>query len=492
MPNSSSTNPEIHKSLAYLTVLHGIIWSYPREMIPLLRDPDTNTLLLKFIMSTFIPITVRETLLCMVSNWCILFKDDTASRLNLESVVDTAREKTNLKPVWQLLPIPALTHEQPGWSYPPLATNPVPLRNPNEYQFNQSLTQNNHQHYAQGSIPQVTIPQSSGLHQQQPQPYDPNGAVDPIFLSQQQALMESMRMNRNASEDNTNISPEFIEHMVSSSNEVTSMCDVLTETLIALDVEEDPTQNAIVTDMVDEVQKRKASLINFIEMLGPENVDVLSRLTATTDRVDRCRWLFDKTQNSHNEWKAIQESLKTSAAEGMRGGVFIGDEIGGSSSSAAYSPIPQPPYVLDKPQGESSRAMANILAATAPASSLSSSSSSIATGFESRSASPVRLAMSTSADFAHQGKQKQHQQDEPANFSIEHLIDHQEAPTSATDTSMQKMSSKAKGKMVDLMDTDDIAGWENYYNNNTSKNGSGSAPRGEHSSGFGADRNYNL
>ncbi|KAJ2397120.1 hypothetical protein GGI23_003655, partial [Coemansia sp. RSA 2559] len=431
-------------------------------MVLLLRDPDTNTLLLKFITSTFIPITVRETMLCMVSNWCILFKNDTASRLNLESVVDTARERTNLKPVWQLLPIPPLTQEQSGWSYPPThAPNPAPSPNhhPNEYHPNQFQIPNGEQ-YAQGSIPLVTIPQDTNNYynnpqqqqQQQFQPYNPNGAVDPVFLSQQQALMESMRVNRNASEDNTAISPEFIEHMISSADEVTSMCDILTETLIALDVEEDPTENGIVTDMIDEVQKRKASLINFIEMLGPENVDVLSKLTAATDRVDRCRWLFDKSQNSHNEWKAIQESLKTSAAEGMRGVFIAGDEeLGGSSSSAAaYSSMPRP-YVLESRQGESSRAIANAVVTETRASSLSSSS--VATGFDSRSASPVRLTMSTSADFASQGKQRQKQKEGPANFSVEHLIDHQEA---ATDTNTRVMSSKAKGKMVDLMDAEDI------------------------------------
>ncbi|KAJ2551761.1 hypothetical protein EV175_003573 [Coemansia sp. RSA 1933] len=460
-------------------------------MIPLLRDSDTNTLLLKFITSTFIPITVRETLLCMVSNWCILFKDDTASRLNLESVVDSAREMTNLKPVWQLLPIPPFTQEQKDWTYPP-QNPPAPTSapshtTPNEYYPNQAQLPNI-PHYAQSNIPMVSIPQgNSNPYQQQQrqfQPYDPNGAVDPIFLSQQQALMDSMRMARNASEDNTTTSPEFIEHMITSTEEVTSMCDMLTETLTALDVEEDPTQNAIVTDMVDEVQKRKASLINFIEMLGPEDVDVLSKLTAATDRVDQCRWVFDKVQNAHNEWKAIQESLKTSAAEGMRGG-FIGDEFGESSSSVVYSPMPKP-HVL-RPQGESSRAIANNVGATAPA-SLSSSSSSIATGFESRSTSPVRLAVSTPIDYS-----QQNQKEPPSNFSIERLIDHQEAPspTPATNTNKQTMSSKAKGKMVDLMDSEDIGGWENYYNNSNIGANSGSEPHfGESSSSSGAARNY--
>ncbi|KAJ2663319.1 hypothetical protein IWW48_001421 [Coemansia sp. RSA 1200] len=503
MPNAPSTNPEIHRSLAYLTVLHGIVWSYPREMVPLLQDPDTNALLLKFITSTFIPITVRETLLCMVSNWCILFKEDTASRLNLESVVDNVKEKTNLRPVWQLLPIPPLTHDQPGWAYPPptttkTTTDSTSPRNTNEHISAQNRSLDTLGAAAQGSIPVVTLPQASSdvhLQQQQQQSYDPNsGTIDPIFLSQQRALIESAQMSRNVSEDNTEVSPEFIKHMDASSEEVISMCDILTETLISLDVQEDPTENAIVTDMVDDVKKRKTPLINFIEMLGPENVDVLSKLTAATDRVDRCLWLFDKTQNSHNEWKAIQESLKTSVTEGMRG-VYLdeGDGAGSSSTSAAaaiaaaLSSISQP-YASES-QGESSKALASMLAATTSATSLSTSS--VATGFESHGISPVQFPEAMSMPMPDESLYHRQQQQQQQQQQIAPLIDFQDAPASAIDTNTHQMSSKAKGKMVDLMDSGDADGWEGYYNNNSNINSSVNAsnppPR---LSGEGSNRNY--
>ncbi|KAJ2522312.1 hypothetical protein H4217_000846 [Coemansia sp. RSA 1939] len=515
MPNAPSTNPEIHRSLAYLTVLHGIVWSYPREMIPLLQDPDTNALLLKFITSTFIPITVRETLLCMVSNWCILFKEDTASRLNLESVVDNVKEKTNLRPVWQLLPIPPLTHDQPGWTYPPPTTSPPKTaatttaadstspRNTNEHISAQNRSLDTLGGGAQGSIPVVTLPQASSdihLHHHQQQSYDPNsGTIDPIFLSQQRALIESVQMSRNVSEDNTEVSPEFIKHMDASSEEVISMCDILTETLISLDVQEDPTENAIVTDMVDDVKKRKTPLINFIEMLGPENVDVLSKLTAATDRIDRCLWLFDKTQNSHNEWKAIQESLRTSVTEGMRG-VYLdeGDNgAGGSSTSAvaaiaaALSSISQP-YASES-QGESSRAMASMLAATTSATSLSTSS--VATGFESHGISPVRFPedMPMSIPMPMPDDSLYHRQQQQQQQQLAPLIDFRDASASAVNTSTHRMSSKAKGKMVDLMDGGDADGWDGYYNNNSNVNTAANAsnlhprPSGEGNSNYDAN-----
>ncbi|KAJ2890364.1 hypothetical protein IWW38_004177, partial [Coemansia aciculifera] len=83
-PESSGGAGNINRSISYLTVLHGVVWSFPREMSMLFADPDTGALLYKVITSTYIPVTVRETLLCMVSNWCILFRESVGARLNLE------------------------------------------------------------------------------------------------------------------------------------------------------------------------------------------------------------------------------------------------------------------------------------------------------------------------------------------------------------------------------------------------------------------------
>ncbi|KAJ2440179.1 hypothetical protein GGF42_007713, partial [Coemansia sp. RSA 2424] len=91
MPHSSKSGSEVAASgigrpIAYLTVLHGVVWSFPHEMASLFKDPETSALLYKVITSTYIPVTVRETLLCMVSNWCILFRESLGARLNLEGV----------------------------------------------------------------------------------------------------------------------------------------------------------------------------------------------------------------------------------------------------------------------------------------------------------------------------------------------------------------------------------------------------------------------
>ncbi|KAJ2626048.1 hypothetical protein GGI25_002186 [Coemansia spiralis] len=479
------SDPEVYKSLAYLTVLHGIVWSYPREMAPLLKEQDTSALLVKFISSTFIPITVRETMLCMVSNWCILFKEDIGARLNMEGVVDTIKEKTGLSPLWQLLPIPPVSYEQAGWPYPP-PNNANTASNPNTSHYNCSQLPAGPQ--AQGSISLVTLPHSTDNHQQQ-QPYHPgafeNASMDPVFLSQQRELMKSLNSNPH-NDSNTafgnesvEVAPEFIAHMLSSSSELTSMCDILTETLIALNVEEDPSENAIVTDMVDEVKERKSSLANFISMLGPNHVDIISKLTETSDRVDRCQWLFDKTQNSHNEWKAIQESLKTSAAEGLHR-IVIEDESGGSSSSAAiYSPIPLP-YNAGGRQAESSQATARLMAVAVSESSLTSSST--ATGFSSNSTGTINADAAATATTASalaavpssSGESTNHRQ---ANtpFNCEHVTNqHQDAASSSNNAqpeNVQEMSSKARGKMADPTGAgDDDSNW-GYYDNNSNSYG---------------------
>ncbi|KAJ2382890.1 hypothetical protein GGI05_005505, partial [Coemansia sp. RSA 2603] len=59
---------DIVRAIAYLTTLHGIVWSFPRDMAVVLRDPESSIVLLGVISAVNVPILVRETLLCMVSN----------------------------------------------------------------------------------------------------------------------------------------------------------------------------------------------------------------------------------------------------------------------------------------------------------------------------------------------------------------------------------------------------------------------------------------
>ncbi|KAJ1798284.1 hypothetical protein LPJ75_006883, partial [Coemansia sp. RSA 2598] len=113
-----SEDAAIVASISYLTALHGIVWTFPQNMADVFSDPETGILLLGFISSTTIPLLVRQTLLCMVSNWCVLYRESIDARLNLESIVDTAKMKFGLRPQGHLLPDPPFTRGQEGWPYP--------------------------------------------------------------------------------------------------------------------------------------------------------------------------------------------------------------------------------------------------------------------------------------------------------------------------------------------------------------------------------------
>ncbi|KAJ2062773.1 hypothetical protein GGI17_002161 [Coemansia sp. S146] len=403
IPHSKSNNETgtgIGRPLAYLTVLHGVVWSFPREMSKLFKDPETGALLYKVIASTYIPVTVRETLLCMVSNWCILFRESLGARLNLEGVVDTIKEAINLRPSASLLRAPPTVREQAGWSYPMAITPNSPLG----VAFN-----------AQGNM---FLPPNAEF--QQP-------SLDPVFLSQQRELANSQTAGsgardpassfRSANGPETNdLAPEFIAHMKTSALELKSLCDILTETLVSLSVEEDPSENLVVGDMVAGVKHRKAAVLNFIGMLTASDEAMLSTLTEVADCVDRCLWHHDKTVNSHNEWKAIQESLKTSAAEEAR-------------MRAVNNALR--PYV-EECQPESSMSAARLYAAASGASDGGGGSSSSA-----NNSREISVAIGSSySDDLHNSRSASHM------------------------PSTQGMSSKAKGKMAETSSHVDPSDWD--------------------------------
>ncbi|KAJ2821484.1 hypothetical protein IWW50_004620 [Coemansia erecta] len=325
---STGSDPEIQRSIAYLTVLHGVVWSFPYTMNVMFTDQETCALLQKFVLSTVLPLTVRETMLCMVSNWCVLYAKSLRARLNLEGIVDSVKEKVNLRPVARLLPTPPVTWQQEGWQYPDLDP-------PDMFHSPQVQTH--------GSMPMLANARS---HMRSPNSATFNaGAInDPVFLSQQRELMDSFNTrtttrthgsaNSHHAEHDNAITPEFIEHMLRSARELASLCDMLTDTLISLNIEEDPSTNSVVNDMMGDVKNRKDALGNFVGMLGQDHMDTLAKLTETTDSVERCLWLYDKTLNSHNEWKAIQESLTTSNIHEQRA-MAVSD--GPSYESVGYS-----------------------------------------------------------------------------------------------------------------------------------------------------------
>ncbi|KAJ2314746.1 hypothetical protein IWW52_004202 [Coemansia sp. RSA 2704] len=328
---SSGSDPEIRRSIAFLTVLHGVVWSFPYTMNVLFTDQETCSLLLKFILSTVLPLTVRETMLCMVSNWCVLYAKSLRARLNLEGIVDAAKEKINLRPVARLLPAPPVTWEQQGWQYP--ALDPPDHSAPRAVQAHGSMPQ------LPGSRPPAPAAASAT--------FNANSITDPVFLSQQRQLIDSFNSNHPRARshsfrsDHDKITPEFTDHMLKSAQELSSLCDMLTDTLISLNVDEDPRANSVCTDMLADIKNRKDALANFVGMLGQDHIDTLTRLTQTNDCVDRCMWLYDRTINAHNEWKAIQESLALSSVRDPHPPQLQHPQAGDDAfSSVATRPLP--------------------------------------------------------------------------------------------------------------------------------------------------------
>ncbi|KAJ2712153.1 hypothetical protein H4R19_002905, partial [Coemansia spiralis] len=276
-----------------------------------------------------------------------------------------------------------------------------------------------------------------------------NAQLDSVFLSQQHELMNTYASRsslqshshaasvRSADGGPGALTPEFMAHMEKTAQELVSLCDMLTETLISLNVGEDPSANGVVNDMMADIKRRKHAHVNFVGMLGSDHIDTLTKLSAATDSVDRCTWLYEKTVNSHNEWRAIQESLQSSAASRPAVVASLGHEpapFGGSDqpessrsvarllaiSSAAAGPS-SPPAMSPTSQAHLGRASSG--------GGTSSRSNSTSSG-PSSAAEPTLLQRVS--ESGHMGAPQQQQQGSVRSQSPAH-----------------GMSSKARGKLAD-------------------------------------------
>ncbi|PIA19695.1 hypothetical protein COEREDRAFT_78993 [Coemansia reversa NRRL 1564] len=451
-------DPDIRRSILYMTVLHGVVWSFPYTMNMLFTDQETCSLILKLILSTVVPLTVRETMLSMVSNWCVLYQTSLRARLNLEGIVDTVKEKINLRPIARLMPTPPYTLKQDGWRYP--ESDSVSTGH-NIYREGDIQ--------AHGSMPTLT-PHGHPHGQMISATFNPSTSMDPVFLSQQRELMNLYSGNNTTRShyssdqpadgtDSNGITSEFITHMEESSRELGSLCDMLTETLISLNVEEDPSTNSVVKDMMSDTRKRKDALTNFIGMLGSDHMDTLSKLTETIDTVDRCMWLYDKTLNSHNEWKAIQQSLQdastmdhSSHAIGANGGHLA------TSYSPAHSSLS-----VGRCQAESSQSAARLMAAA--------SSSAMASTSKIRSGSGNYGGSSSSISGAGESQSAARTGEGAYSGSLAH-----QAAGSSRGLPTKVMSSKARGKMAETLQ-DGNGPDKEYFGSDSAYGGSGEQQR---------------
>ncbi|KAJ2890365.1 hypothetical protein GGI21_006189 [Coemansia aciculifera] len=132
--------------------------------------------------------------------------------------------------------------------------------------------------------------------------------------------------------------------------------------------------------------------------------------------------------NSHDEWKAIQESLKTSAAEEAR--------------KRAVTNAMRP--YADPCQPESSTAAARLYAAAAATSSVTPSGSSEGIGASDKNGREVPVAISGS------------------NTSCSDDLYNSRSASQVPST--QGMSSKAKGKMADIPANTGSMDWDDHEN----------------------------
>ncbi|KAJ1900270.1 hypothetical protein LPJ66_001582 [Kickxella alabastrina] len=447
---------DIVKTLGYLSTLHGIVWTFPRDMATVLQDPETNIRIMRVISSIYLPLVIRETLLCMVSNWCILYNEHLGTRRNLESVVDSVKVKHGMRPNGTMLPDPPYTRGQPNWPYPTTGNQSARI---NEQQYQQPQHQ---QLFASTPVMPPRQQQQLNLNPQYANSFGRHVEIDPVFASQQNEISKSQSFSSHHAPnycrsplsvpelplpltptdaaENKHLAPEFVAHMNASANEFKSICDMLTETLISLDVAEDPGTNSVVQDMIAEIKQRKTSLFNFMDILTPDKDMMLAKLKNTVANTDRCLWLYDKSINAHNVWKTtVQEKHNAPVVKETRQCILEGAvrSAGSVNSFLNYSGDCQP---------GSSKTRAKLIAAAFSDSSAPAGTVSAPSFSKSNSSSSIVLAEN---------------------------LPNKVAPL-RTLPAIERMSSKARGKMAEdpLQSTETGAEWDYYKANDSAYGGS--------------------
>ncbi|KAJ1931342.1 hypothetical protein FBU59_006742, partial [Linderina macrospora] len=120
-------------------------------------------------------------------------------------------------------------------------------------------------------------------------------------------------------------------HMENSAQELQGLCSMLTENLVALNVEEDPRCNVVIGEMIKDIDERSATINNYMGILAKEHMEeTLAKLTASIDETSRVHWLMDNSVASHKEWRAAHEMSKQSPSLDL-------GELAGEGSSASFA-----------------------------------------------------------------------------------------------------------------------------------------------------------
>ncbi|KAJ2743370.1 hypothetical protein GGI20_003806, partial [Coemansia sp. BCRC 34301] len=287
----SSSTGDIKRCTDLLQVLHGVVYSFPREASRVLGDTANATRLLACVRSSAVPLDIRLAVVTLASRWCVLLRAAPQAAKHLASIVDAFYHYTGLLPsLTFLLAMPPNVRTQQGWSYPPL-----------------EATEDDLQLF--------------------------------MYIAPATKREQSSRHSRGASAENAykvqangsgGLSAEQLEKMDAHAQELTSLGGMLIDNLVTLPIDEDPQTNRVVQDMLREVNRLNSVIANHISTLTGEHTQATRRLKASTDEAKRCHWVYTDTVAAFDEWKYKRQDYATVTSNRLSKALALGGT--GSSS----------------------------------------------------------------------------------------------------------------------------------------------------------------
>ncbi|KAJ2216958.1 hypothetical protein EV179_000993 [Coemansia sp. RSA 487] len=447
---------EIKRLVALLQVFHGIVLSFPFEMSEAWADRRHASRLNRCTQATSVPMDLRMVLVALAARWCVLFADAPKPCKSMAYIVDSFYQSFGKFPGLNFLPsAPLIVRKQDGWTYPP----PVCRSNDTEFMYMPTQVQEQLQ---------IQIQKQKQKQQQQQQQRQQRDGRSPyssisrhtMLSDEHQATMSQISLILPRKQEE--VTQELLERMESRSQELAALSSMLVDNLVSLPADENPNENDVIRDIMHEVNRLYEIVSNYISVLSPEHTVSMRRLRAAIEESRRSQWLYRDTVNAFEDPVRSDEE-----GEGRRSTTLMNHLL--TIESTDNSPISAALDAAFKNDGSRANASATAVpedgthkGSTAQSSTSAASSSlcsppvspqhqmALDNQAECSKAAAARIASTYSAGTSTRTSGSSPQQ------TVVHSDASQTVSPSLVPSTLQRVSTKVRGKMPDLGTADNL------------------------------------
>ncbi|KAJ2843625.1 hypothetical protein J3B02_005207, partial [Coemansia erecta] len=133
------------------------------------------------------------------------------------------------------------------------------------------------------------------------------------------------------------VTVEQLSRMTTCAQELCSISNMIIDNLVALAIDDDPRTNPVIQDMMSNMSHMHTVVANYISMLSAEHVTETRKLKQAIDESKRCQWVYNDTAHTFAVWAETKDQYKKDgAATGTKSAGFA-DVSSSSASGSKYA-----------------------------------------------------------------------------------------------------------------------------------------------------------